>query len=94
MNGSACVAFSGRGMEEGEAYRSAQAPGWCGQTAARAGSAGRELVLRPTRRDWARLHSVTDVELTGPGLPGPLATDATSALMSFVEQLQDFYRLR
>lgn len=91
--GRVCVAFSGRGME-GDAYRSARDPGWCGQAAARAGTPGRELVLHPTRRDWARLHSVTDVELTGPGLPGALATDATSALVSFVEQLQDFHRLR
>ncbi|HEX6159278.1 MAG TPA: hypothetical protein VF111_03870 [Thermoanaerobaculia bacterium] len=87
-----CVGFSAHGMD-GSVHRSAGGPGWCGEPAAVAGTAERELVLQPSLADWGRLYSVMDADLTGPGLPGRLDSDATGALMMFVDRLNDFQRL-
>jgi hypothetical protein len=93
--GRACVRFR---SEEGEGTPYASTPGerWCGVTTAAplpGGRAGRRLVVRPTRRDWAQMAAVYDVILSGPGLPGKLETDAVGALMAFGWALRDVYTL-
>ncbi len=90
--GRVCVGFITRDLD-GTVRRSVGGPEWCGETDVLRSAGGRELVLRPTRHDWARLHSVMDAEITGPGLPGRLEADATGALMMFVDRLNDFHRL-
>ena len=92
--GRVCVRYR---SEEGELrYTSAPGERWCGVTTAAAlpgGRAGRRLVLRPTRRDWAQMAAAFDAILTAPGLTGKLETDAVSALMSFAWSLHDVYTL-
>lgn len=91
--GRVCVGF-GTDETEPAVARSPTNDGWCGETTLAAGSSTeRELVLRPAPRDWTRIYGATDVDLTGPGLPGRIASDATGALLSFVMRLDDFYRL-
>lgn len=91
--GRMCVAFRATGMDGAE-HRAADASRWCGKTAPVAGRPSeRELVLRPLAADWARLYSAIDVDLTGPGLPGRIASDATSALLTFASRLDEHYRL-
>jgi len=79
-------------------FEPASTPGerWCGVTTAAPlpdGRAGRRLVVRPTRRDWAQMASAYGASLTGTGLPGRLSTDAAGALMSFAWSLRDVYTL-
>ncbi|MFL5382713.1 MAG: hypothetical protein ACJ8GN_09395 [Longimicrobiaceae bacterium] len=92
--GRVCVRFR---AEDGEP-RYASTPGerWCGVTTAAplpGGGAGRRLVVRPTRRDWAQLGVAYGLAFTGPGLPGRVETDATGALMSFSWSLGEVYTL-
>ena len=93
--GRVCVRFR---SEEGEGSPYVSTPGerWCGVTTAAAlpgGGAGRRLVVRPTRRDWAQMEVAYDVILTGSGLPGKLDGDAVGALMSFAWSLGEVYTL-
>jgi hypothetical protein len=89
-----CVRF--RSEESDPAYASAPGEHWCGVTTPAVlpdGRAGRQLVVYPTRRDWAHLAVASDVILTGRGLPGKLDLDAVGALMSFAGNLRDVYTL-
>jgi hypothetical protein len=93
--GRVCVAFRAVDGDHRE-YRSTPGAGWCGVTTAGAladGAATRQLVLRPARRDWARMGPAYTAELTGPGLPGELGIDAVGALAGFVGHLGDVYTL-
>lgn len=92
--GRACVRFRIEAKEP--PYASAPAERWCGVTTAAplpGGRAGRRLVVRPTRRDWAQLGSAYDLSFAGPGLPGRVDADAAGALMAFAWALRDVYSL-
>ncbi|HKP75958.1 MAG TPA: hypothetical protein VJT67_10475, partial [Longimicrobiaceae bacterium] len=92
--GRVCVRF--RSAESDPAYASAAGDRWCGVTNPAVlpdNRRARQLVVYPTRRDWAQLGVAHDVILTAPGLPGKLETDAVGALMSFSDSLRDLYSL-
>jgi len=92
--GRVCVRF--RAEDSDPAYASAPGERWCGMTAAApmpGGGAGRRLVVRPARRDWAQLGVAYGLAFTGPGLPGRVETDASGALMSFAWSLGEVYSL-
>lgn len=88
--GRVCVELRSKGEDQKE-YRSTAGGGWCGVTTG--GAQARDLVLRPTRRDWAQLRATYEAELTGPGLPGRIESDAAGALMQFGERLSEVYTL-
>lgn len=92
--GRVCVVYRSVSPEQRE-YRSAPGEGWCGVTTVAPlpdRRAGRRLVLHPTTRDWARMGSVYDLKLTGPGLPAQLDLDAAGAVMEFGTRLGDTRR--
>jgi hypothetical protein len=92
--GKVCVRM--RAEDSDPQYASTPGDRWCGVTTAApipGGRAGRWLVLRPTRRDWAQLGVAYGLSLTGPGLPGRVEVDATGALMNFSDRLGEVYTL-
>ncbi|HYH79973.1 MAG TPA: hypothetical protein VEX86_09245 [Longimicrobium sp.] len=92
--GRVCVRY--RAEDSDPQYASTPGERWCGVSTAATlpgDGAGRRLVVRPTRREWAQLGSAYGLAFTGPGLPGRVEVDATGALMSFVGGLRDVYTL-
>lgn len=92
--GRVCVRASAEDSES--RWASKEGAGWCGVTTATTipgGRAGRRLVLRPTRGDWAQLGMAYGLSFTGPSLPGRVETSAMGAVYSFSDALDEVYPL-